>query len=52
MTALDDLTKRLKAKCTKRYIDCDPYFGGIEDSILYEDDIDETAEELKIEISL
>ena len=45
--AIDDFAKRLKAECTKRYIDCDPYFGGIEDSILYEEDIDEIAELLK-----
>ena len=45
--AIDDFAKKLKSKCTKRYIDCDPYFGGIEDSILYEDDIDEIAEQLK-----
>ena len=46
--AIDDFTKRLKAKCRKCYVDCDPYGSGIEeDSILYEDDIDEIAEELK-----
>lgn len=48
--AIDDFAKRLKAKCRKCYVDCDPYGSGIEeDSILYEDDIDEIAEELKIE---
>ena len=31
----------------EHYIDCDPYFGGITDSILYEDDIEEIAEQLK-----
>lgn len=45
--AIDDFVKRLKAECRKHYVDCDPYFGGIEDSILYEDDIDEIAEKLK-----
>ena len=46
--AIDDFAKRLKAKCRKCYVDCDPYGSGIEeDSILYEDDIDEIAEELK-----
>ena len=45
--AIDDFAKRLKAECRKHYVDCDPYFGGIVDSILYEDDIDEIAEELK-----
>ena len=45
--AIDDFAKKLKAECREHYIDCDPYFGGIEDSILYEDEIDEIAEELK-----
>ena len=46
--AIDEYAKRLKAKCRKCYVDCDPYGSGIEeDSILYEDDIDEIAEELK-----
>ena len=46
--AIDEFAKRLKAKCRKCYVDCDPYGSGIEeDSILYEDDIDEIAEELK-----
>ena len=45
--AIDDFAKRLKAECRKHYVDCDPYFGGIVDSILYEDDIDEIAEQLK-----
>ena len=45
--AIDDFAKRLKAECRKHYVDCDPYFGGIVDSILYEDDIDEIAEQLE-----
>ena len=46
--AIDDFTKKLKSKCRKCYVDCDPYGSGIEeDSILYEDEIDEIAEELK-----
>ena len=45
--AIDDFAKRLKAECRKHYVDCDPYFGGIVDSILYKDDIDEISEELK-----
>ena len=45
--AIDDFAKRLKAECRKHYVDCDPYFGGIQDSILYEDEIEEIAEELK-----
>lgn len=45
--AIDEFVKRLKAECRKHYVDCDPYFGGIVDSILYEDDIDEISEELK-----
>ena len=48
--AIDDFTKRLKAECRKHYVDCDPYFGGIQDSILYEDDIDEIAEELTVSL--
>ena len=45
--AIDEFVKRLKSECRKHYVDCDPYFGGIVDSILYEDDIDEIAELLK-----
>ena len=45
--AIDEFVKRLKAECRKHYVDCDPYFSGIADSILYEEDIDEIAEELK-----
>ena len=46
--AIEEFVKRLKAKCRKCYVDCDPYGSGIEeDSILYEDDIDEIADELK-----
>ena len=45
--AIDDFAKRLKAECRKHYVDCDPYFSGIADSILYEEDIDEIAEQLK-----
>lgn len=45
--AIDDFTKRLKAECREHYIDCEPYFGVITDSILYEDEIDEIAEQLK-----
>lgn len=45
--AIDDFTEKAKAECKVHYVDCDPYFGGIKDSILYEDDIDEIAEQLK-----
>ena len=46
--AIDDFAKKLKSKCRKCYVDCDPYGSGIEeDSILYEDEIDEIAEQLK-----
>lgn len=45
--AIEEFAKRLKAECRKHYVDCDPYFGGIVDSILYKDDIDEISEELK-----
>ena len=46
--AIDDFAKKLKSKCRKCYVDCDTYGSGIEeDSILYEDEIDEIAEELK-----
>lgn len=45
--AIDDYTEKAKAECKVHYVDCDPYFGGIEDSILYEDDIDKIAEQLK-----
>ena len=45
--AIDDFTKRLKAECREHYIDCEPCFGGIVENILYEDDIEEIAEQLK-----
>ena len=45
--AIDDFVEKLKSKCREHYIDCDPYFGGITDSILYEDDIEDVAEQLK-----
>ena len=45
--AIDDFAKRLKAECREHYIDCEPCFGIIADSILYEEDIDEIAEQLK-----
>ena len=46
--AIDDFAKKLKSKCRKCYVDCDPYGSGIEeDSILYEDEIDEIVEQLK-----
>ena len=45
--AIDDFAEKLKSECREHYIDCDPYFGGITDSILYEDDIEEIAEHLK-----
>ena len=45
--AIDDFAEKLKSECREHYIDCGPYFGGIKDSILYEDDIDEIAEQLK-----
>ena len=45
--AIDDYTEKAKAECKVHYVDCDPYFGGIKESILYEDDIDEIAEQLK-----
>lgn len=45
---IEEFVKRLKAECSKHYVDCDPYGSGIEeDSILYEEDIDEIAEQLK-----
>ena len=49
--ALDDFAKKLKSECREHYVDCDPYFGGIIESILYEDDIDEILEMLKITAS-
>ena len=45
--AIDDFAEKLKSECREHYIDCDSYFGGITDSILYEDDIEEIAEQLK-----
>ena len=45
--AIDDFAEKLKSECREHYIDRDPYFGGITDNILYEDDIYEIAEQLK-----
>ena len=45
--AIGDFAEKLKAECREHYVDCNPYFGGITDSILYEDDIDKIAEQLK-----
>lgn len=45
--AIEDFAEKLKSECREHYIDCDPYFGGITDSILYEDDIEEVVEQLK-----
>ena len=45
--AIDDFVEKLKSECRIHYVDCDPYFGGITDSILYKDDIEEIAEQLK-----
>ena len=45
--AFDDFANKLKEECRMHYVDCEPYYGGIQDSILYEDDIDEIAEQLK-----
>ena len=45
--AIDDFAEKLKSECRIHYVDCDPYFGGITDSILYKDDIEEIAEQLK-----
>ena len=45
--AIDDFAEKLKSECRGHCVDCDPYFGGITDSILYEDDIEEIAEQLK-----
>ena len=45
--AIDDFAKKLKSDCREHYIDCEPYSGIIADSILYEDDIEEIAEQLK-----
>ena len=48
---IDDFAKRLKAECREHYVDCDPCFGIIADSILYEEDIDEISEQLKCSAS-
>ena len=45
--AIDDFAEKLKSECREHYIYCYPYFGGITDSILYKDDIEEIAEQLK-----
>ena len=45
--AIDDFAEKAKAECREHYVDCDGYFGGIKESILHEDDIDEILEQLK-----
>ena len=45
--AIDDFAEKAKAKCREHYVDCDPYFGGIKESVLYEGNIDEITEQLK-----
>lgn len=45
--AIDDFREKLKAGCGNHFVDCTPFYGGIEESILYEEDIDELAEQLK-----
>lgn len=45
--AFDEFADKLKAECRMHYVDCDGYFGGIQESILYEDSIDDIAEQLK-----
>lgn len=44
---IDDFVKELKKNCEHHYIDCDGHFGGWTESIIYEDDIEEIAEQLK-----
>ena len=44
---IDDFAEKAKAECSEHYVDCDGYFGGIKESILHEDDIEEIAEQLK-----
>lgn len=45
--AIDEFAERLKQRVSRHYVDCDGYFGGIEEEILYADYIDEIAEEMR-----
>lgn len=44
---IGEFAKLLKEHVGRHYVDCDGYFGGIQEEILYADYIDEIAEELK-----
>ena len=45
--AITEFVEKLKEKVSLHYVDCDGYFGGIEEEILYAEYIDEIATELK-----
>ena len=45
--AIEDFAERLKQRVSRHYVDCDAYFGGIAEEILYADYIDEIAEEMR-----
>lgn len=45
--AIDEFAERLKQRVSRHYVDCDAYFGGIAEEILYADYIDEIAEEMR-----
>lgn len=45
--AIDEFAERLKQRVSRHYVDCDAYFGGIAEEILYADYIDDIAEEMR-----
>ena len=45
--AIDEFAERLKQRVSRHYVDCDGYFGGILEEILYADYIDDIAEEMR-----
>ena len=45
--AIEEFAEKLKEKVSSHYVDCDGYFGGIEEEILYAEYIDEIAKEMK-----
>ena len=45
--AIEEFAEKLKEKISSHYVDCDGYFGGIEEEILYAEYIDEIVKEMK-----
>ena len=45
--AITEFAEKLKEKVSSHYVDCDGYFGGVKEEILYAEYIDDIATELK-----